>query len=691
MRYAPEKAQPYLFHQVMQLFKTMLLIAFILMVSRLIFVSQYSELVVLKKNLDLTFRSFLLGLRYDLICAAYILAIPYIVTCVGFIFPRDGYLRFIPWFHRIWIFFFICILLLISLADLSFYSYFQDHLNVIFLTLLESDTQTLLSSIHKKNNLFVWIPGLMVFLGFIGWILCRWFKRERIDLFYAQPLAKEELSLVLTAGVVILVFLGRGNLARMPLSIEDSYISDLESINELSVNGVIALNRSVRIKRTTRSEDQRYLSLEGYQQLTPAVTDLMSYRGRTPPSEGWTGLENLKMTTALNETVKSAPPHVIVMVVRNLATMWWDFNLPVVEDFKVHTTEDFFFSNFLASESGTIGSIDALTSGLPLRPGARFLSESQYMRTQIASGSHLPYKNAGYTTRFVYGGKLGWRQLGGYLQVQGWDRLEGADQISRELDLYQVKESDRESDLGVYDEHLFEYVQKELSRATTPQFFFIITTTSQPPFDLPTSFKPKGLNRLGQGDQKKFGRSTSEVLGLAKSLQYSTQKLSAFLTQVKSNEQTKNSVIAVTGDHSFWVGRSKGRENLAQKLGVPFYLHLPEALRPKEWDKDNWGSHVDVMPTLYELTLSESSYWGFGQSMFRPRGAALNAHNIVMNNEGAWVGENPYCWKDAQSKTLERCQPSEALLTLRQFKKAAIGLTDEFLRSQASGQIGLLP
>ena len=85
MRYAPEKAQPYLFHQIMQLFKTMLLIAFILMVSRLIFVSQYSELVVLKKNLDLTMRSFLLGLRYDLICASYILAVPYVVTSIGLI------------------------------------------------------------------------------------------------------------------------------------------------------------------------------------------------------------------------------------------------------------------------------------------------------------------------------------------------------------------------------------------------------------------------------------------------------------------------------------------------------------------------------------------------------------------------------------------------------------------------------
>lgn len=313
------------------------------------------------------------------------------------------------------------------------------------------------------------------------------------------------------------------------------------------------------------------------------------------------------------------------------------------------------------------------------------------MRTQIASGSHLPYKKSGYTTRFVHGGKLGWRQLGGYLQVQGWDRLEGAEQISRELDLYQVKENDRESDLGVYDEFLFDYVKKELTKATTPQFFFVVTTTSQAPFDVPMNFRAKGLSRLSLENKKKFGRSSAEVLSLTKSLQYTSQKLASLLTEIKTNESAKNTVIAITGDHSYWVGRSKGRENLAQKLGVPFYLYLPESLRVKEWDKNNWGSHVDIMPTLYELTLSETSYWGFGQSIFKPKGAALNVQNIAMNSNGAWVGETAYCWKDAVNKTLERCQASESLLKLKQFKKAAIGLTDEFLRSQASGQIGLLP
>lgn len=135
MRYAPEKAQPYLFHQLAQLFKALLLIVGILMLARFLFIGQHSELVVLKKNLPLTLEALFLGLRYDLVCAAYVLAVPYLVTCLGFLFPQEGYLRFIPWFHRVWILTSLALLLVVALADLSFFAYFQDHLNVVFLSL----------------------------------------------------------------------------------------------------------------------------------------------------------------------------------------------------------------------------------------------------------------------------------------------------------------------------------------------------------------------------------------------------------------------------------------------------------------------------------------------------------------------------------------------------------------------------
>lgn len=691
MRYAPEKAQPYLFHQLTQLFKALLLIVGVLMLARFMFIGQNSELVVLKKNLPLTLEALFLGLRYDLICAAYVLAIPYVVTCVGFLFPQEGYLRFIPWFHRVWIFVLLALLLVVAMADLSFFSYFQDHINVVFLSLLRDDGKTLLASLHKQHNLFIWAPVFVGCLGLVAWVLARWFKRERIDLFYSQPMAREELSMILTAGVVVLVFLARGNFGRFPLSIEDSYISDISSINELSVNGVIALNRAFRIERSTLNEDVRYLAREGYQQLSTAIADVKTYRQDAAPQQGWTGLEDLIQTVPVAAAPRETQPHVVVLVVRNFASLWWDEALPVLGGFKKHADEDILFQNFITSANGTIGIIDALTSGLPPRPGARSLSESEYMRTQIASGSHLPFKRAGYTTRFLYGGKLGWRQLGQYLNVQGWDQLEGPEQVFEKQNLYDLKEADRASELGVYDEHLFAYLKRELETATAPQFFFVLTTTSQPPFELPLSHKPQGLNRLTPDEKKSFGRDSDDVLALAKGLQYSLGHLSSFIDGVKSGALKENLALAVTGDHAYWVGRNRGDENLVQRLGVPFYLYLPADLKPQSWNKENWGSHVDILPTLFEATLPGKAYWGFGQSMFKARGAGLNAQNIAVSDVGAWVGGRAKCWTSETEKTLVDCTPTEELEALLHFNRAQMGLADEFLRTQASGQIGLLP
>ncbi|MFN9116282.1 MAG: sulfatase-like hydrolase/transferase, partial [Bacteroidota bacterium] len=354
-----------------------------------------------------------------------------IVTCIGFVFPRDGYLRFIALFHRIWISFFIFVLVALMVCDLGFYSFFQEHINVLFFGLWEDDTSAVLTSIYKNYNLWLWIPLILLGVFAQWWLLGKWFKRERIDLFYSQPLAREELSLVVVAGFVILAFLGRGNFTRLPLSIEDAHISDIESINELSVNGVIALNRALRIRREFGKEEVKYLSQQGYQQLSVAVSDIMTYRGQSSPITGWSGLDNLKKRTAPNPVLESMPPHVVVFMMESFSSMWWPFQneLPFLDTFKKHTEEDVLFLNFLSSENGTIGSVVAMATGLPLRPGARFLSEGQYMRTKLASSVHLPYKRAGYQTRFLYGGKLGWSQLGSYLQGQGWDVLEGAEHL----------------------------------------------------------------------------------------------------------------------------------------------------------------------------------------------------------------------------------------------------------------------
>ena len=688
MRYAPEKAQPYLFHQFVQLLKVTFFFAFLMMVCRFVFIGLFTELVVLKKNLGLTAHALFLGFRYDLIPIAYVMTIPYLLTCSGFIFSREGWLRFIPMFHRVWLFISFLALLTLAVCDLGFYSHFQEHINILFFGLWEDDTVALFTTIYKNYNVWFWVPVILLSLGAVWWMMIKLFARERIDLFYSRPMQKEELGLITLAGIVIIAFFARGNFTRLPLSIEDAHISDIESINELSVNGVIALNRAMRVRRSFGTETVRHLNMQGYTTQSSAVADILSYRGEAPQADRPMDLESLKKRTPENAVAAAMKPHVVVFLMESFGSYWWPYEkeLPFLDSFRQHTESDYLFLNFLSSENGTIGSTVALATNLPLRPGARFLSEGEYMRTVLASGAHLPYERAGYTSRFLYGGKLGWRQLGSYLQAQGWDYLEGADQLKTKLNLEKtVKPENLGNEWGLFDEHLFNYVGQELASATTPQVFFVLTTSNHPPYETPKTFKPEGLEKLSPELARLFIKTPEEALRRLRTLQYANRQLGDFMTSIKASALKDKVVVAATGDHSFWIGRDEGALGSVRKYGVPFYLYLPAALKPAQWNKERWGAHIDIFPTLYHRTLSQADYWAFGNDIFAPRGAALNAAGIAAGPEGAIVNGTSYCW--GEGRWLVACPETQELKQLRNYERAEIGLTDEFLRSNASGVI----
>jgi phosphoglycerol transferase MdoB-like AlkP superfamily enzyme len=91
--------------------------------------------------------------------------------------------------------------------------------------------------------------------------------------------------------------------------------------------------------------------------------------------------------------------------------------------------------------------------------------------------------------------------------------------------------------------------------------------------------------------------------------QYANEMLGRFISKIKKSKYADNTIIAVVGDHNF---RFHQVDNFIDKIGVPFYIYVPKSLRPKNVDTSVLGSHLDVMPTLYNLSLSQESYMSEG-------------------------------------------------------------------------------
>lgn len=114
-----------------------------------------------------------MGVRYDTIVASYTLLIPFllmsIISALGFKKLFNLGMSFSLILVPIMFLGVFCILF----SDMGFYSYFQDHLNILFFGLFEDDTAALAKTIGKNYPIFLLSSGILMYVFFIFTLLRR--------------------------------------------------------------------------------------------------------------------------------------------------------------------------------------------------------------------------------------------------------------------------------------------------------------------------------------------------------------------------------------------------------------------------------------------------------------------------------------------------------------------------------------
>lgn len=670
----------YYFRWTKNLFFLMLIFILMMSIARGTFAFVFGDIETLTNNLTALRSAMLLGLRYDLMPLAYINAIPFLILNFTYLFPGKMPIKMarflivtllcLGYFSLVWIF--IC--------DYGFYSYFQDHINVLFFGFFEDDTVAVITSIWKNYNAPLWLTIIFilhyVFYRFTKFLFSPFefdLKVKRFDW---------RVPAIFFLGVTGLVWAGRGNFTRLPLSIEDAHISSEEFINKVSINGPLSLNRAIKIRKTFGKADYNYLKRYGFQSWQEAMKPAL---GKSMAEEAEL-IASLRRRTPYNQMLENEPAHVVVVVMESFGTYWNSLdgrNFNLLGDLKKHFKEGILFNNFLPAENGTIGSVVSVATSQVIRPGSRFLSESAFMKTPLASSGHRPYKEQGYETHFLYGGKLGWRDLGKYLQVQGYDHLWGADEVKEAMpELKNVSDDNLGNEWGIFDEYLYAFLEERLRTATKPQFILVLTTSNHPPFEVPSTYHPLKLELT---DEIKAKITTNEELAKKRfiGLQYANQKMAEFLSRIRSSSILKKDVVvALTGDHSFWIARGVGHDEEFKRYAVPFYLSLPERLNPGYVNEKKFGSHEDIFPTLYHLTLSNQEYIKLGEDMLSEEPRATNSTGLVASPLGAYHHGKFWKWKNLDQQILEPAERTEELAALKKHHEALISITDQYLKAE---------
>lgn len=643
-------------------------------IARLFFVLYFgSEILDAHKAEFLT--AFFMGWKYDTLVISYFLTPIFLSYLFLSLLGKSPFYNFCQLLMRIYFVLISIFVIFILVCDLGFYSYFQDHLNVLFFGFFEDDTIALLKSIWKDYPLGAALVGVGIYIAFTIYLSTKIFRKIKWQDSYIKGGIKKFVTFSIV-GFFLLAIGARGGIGELVLSPQYSDFSENEFINQSSLNGVYALERAMRVRRMRNKKDFSMAKAMGYQEvkIEQAFSDFLGMDVSYTKEKDFIHL--VERRTPVNEKLKDEPVHVILFVMESHGGHWQKYNseqFNFLGELSQHFNEDYHFPYFISSENGTIGSLISIAANIPPRPGKRYLSESEYMQIPVTSAAHIPFDLAGYETSFVYGGKLGWRDIGKYFRYQNYDNVMGENAIRKKLNL----KGKQGTEWGLYDEHFFEHIFQQIKNANRPQFVLGLSTSNHPPFEVPKSFSKTKLT-IPKKLSYRIAREKDLFMDRFYSFQYANAMLANFISKVKNSELANNTIIAVTGDHNFWGFINYKEEEHFIKYTVPFYLYLPKRLRIEQWDKSKLGSHEDIMPTLYNFALSDVEYMSFGEDLFSQTDSYAINTSIQAGDKGVFYKKKKYEW--SQIPLIKKANKDLNLKELDTKYRSSLTIVDYYLK-----------
>ncbi len=606
--------------------------------------------------------TFWLGIRLDASILAYIYALPTLLVMFIWLLNAEFLQKYLYTFFRVYFLFFVTLLALLTFADLTYFSYFAEHATLMIFGVFDDDTEALLRTAFTNYNVPLLGVGVFLFFTFLYSTLFKIIKEQkRWNVMWSY--SKQALFFITIIAVVGL--LGRGSIGLFPLAKDIPDVSRDPFINKLPQSAGYAMLNSYEQYAKSKSGNYDLIKMAGYQGNIEKAFEVHT-QNETINKEDL--LSNLKHKTAPNQAAKEKNPHVVVVMVESFGTPILDYqseSFNILGKLQKHFKEDTLFTNFISSSNGTIVSLEPVLLNIAARPDSTSFAQSEYLNTSFKQASAKVYQDAGYETTFVYGGDLSWRNVGSFVSRQGFSHVEGRAAIATSLgqDAKSISH-----DWGVFDEHLYNYVYEKLKNATKPQFIYVLTTNNHPPYTVPSDYKSNSLE-VSQNLKEHITGDIQLAKLRFKDYAYALDMAGTFLDKVKNSELGKNSVVAFTADNNTIEGIMKYDDYYTQTKKIPFYIYLPEYLKPKESiDITVASSHKDIFPTLYNLTLDEKEYTAIGTNLLDKNRlhCGFNDAGILMAKDGGFlVGK-------ASSEEQKRCE---------EYYKASLAVTEYLIQS----------
>ncbi len=656
----------------LNIFKKLILahILFLVLMSlfRGVFFLYYSPLDSVEAYSFDIIKAFFLGFRLDLTVIGYIQALPTIVLVVLYYIKSEKLLELSKKFFVIYLFITYFIVSLFLCIDFGFYSYFKEHINILLFGFFDDDTKALLVTFWQNYNVILILSIFFVYLVTLFYLINKIFQSKDTNITIFNVFRFSAIIFIL---MFILNFLAiRGTLGMYPLGKMIPNVSTNEFINKVSHNGFRAFTNALNARKKYLKKEYDLLKVTGYK--TDIKKAFEIYKGSKDINRD-NLLENITFTTNKKD---DQDYNVIVIMVESfgmpiLKYQSEDFN--ILGNLKKHFDEDLLFTNIISAGDGTISSLESLLLNIPYRPGSFAFSQSIYKQTSFKYTPAFLYNNAGYETTFIYGGDLTWRNLGNFVKYQGYDKVEGKINIYNSLSNKSKKEDEYFHPWGIFDEYLYSHILKKLENSDKKQFIVALGTNNHPPYNLPNDYKSKSLIY-----NDKIKKHLTGDFALAKqrfkSYAYAVDQVGVFLDKFKKSKFRDNTIVVVTADNNTIDGIIKYDDNtLLNSKNIPLYFYLPKKLKQSlDIDSKVAGSHKDIFPTLYNLTLKDKRYIAIGSNLFDSKIKHYGFNGSMIVNKGEKIEKLNSLSEKTQNELLNYYKASLAITEylIKEFYKA---------------------
>ncbi len=538
------------------------------------------------------------GLRYDSVASTCWFAVPFLLSMLLIFVDAD---RIVDRVRSVIGAAFIIITTIAWVVTFGYFNEYNEQFNYMLFNLYYDDAAAIFKTIWADYHPLIYfsIIGGVSALAFTlqqRFLQKQFISRDRITSRRFTP-----LSGFITAFIIItlVVTAARGSVGPRPAQRKDIAVAKDAFLNQAVANPYFSLLFAV--------EDHR--NAEGFNGLESFVPDRNVRKAAQDLFHNNKSYDNLDAYLIKHaQGPKGLPPRHIFLVVMESYDAWPFLkkyaSLGITHNLTEMAQKGLHIETFLPASDSTMQSLASIISGLPYAHVE--INYQATARKPYPSSIAETFKRLGYRTRLFYGGYLSWQRFGDFARDQGFEEIYGAPHM--------WVPGATTHEWGVDDEYLVNFIVNKVND-DQPSFNLIMTTSYHPPYNVDVWAKGFPLKEVPDDIKPLFDGTTSlKMLG---HLWYADKCLGDLVKRAEA--KLSRPLFAFTGDH---FGRKfiNARPEFFERSGVPFILCGKEVLRGVEMPKDAAGAHIDIPPTLIELSAPKGfEYYSVGQDLLAPR------------------------------------------------------------------------